>query len=69
MARSEQFKQELLDLLAKYDCELSVQAGEHYPVIEAYSRPIWRLSAEGLAKTRESIRVEFGDVIGYTFGG
>ena len=66
MTRNEQFKQELLDLLAKYDCELSVQAGEHYPVIEAYSRPIW--DAEGLAKTRESIRVEFDDVIGNTLG-
>ena len=66
MTRSEQFKQELLQLLAKYDCELSVQDGEHYLVIGAYSRPIW--DAEGLAKTRESIRVEFGDVIGYTFG-
>lgn len=66
MTRSEQFKQELLQLLAKYDCELSVQAGEHYPVIEAYSRPIW--DGAGLVTTRESIRVEFDDIIGFTSG-
>lgn len=66
MTRSEQFKQELLQLLAKYDCELTVQDGEFYPIIEAFARPIW--NAEGTEKVRESIRVQFDEVIGSTKG-
>ena len=64
MTRANAFKEELLELLKKYDASLMVKDTEKYPIIEAYSRDVWNENV----KVRDAIRIDFDDCIGYSIG-
>ena len=61
MTRSEQFKNELIELLRKYDAEMVAEEGTWLPVIRVDSRAKW--SEDGKTRTREPIRLIFEDMI------
>lgn len=64
MTRNEQFKQELLDLLKKYDAEMCAEEATNGwgTSVWVYSRAKW--SEDGSTKLRDAIRLEFNDTIG-----
>jgi hypothetical protein len=61
MTRNEQFKQELIELLRKYDAEMVAEEGTWLPVIRVDSRA--KYSEDGKTGTSEPIRLIFEDMI------